>query len=596
MKLDRPAIILIGVMAVLFVGTLLAYPLNPNEFDAEVSVQDGTATVTMTSSVESAYVVCAVSLSNDSVREVLVYQDESYESYVGKSDEDEKLKLLSSHLKYMGKDYRIIDADGLKALMSDTSNASRYDVVVFSGALPCNVYSKSVDLVSGWMAAGGIIDWFSESRFGYYSAPLCEDFVDWETDQPLESNPFGLHYYDGVQHADVRSEISDLLGITQNIVDFHAVIGDSDSIVNLGYVSEDGRYSVAYAKFGAGGIVISGGDLDDNEWTEDISFAKVIGSGVCDWTSYESLTGYVTGTKEVTIGVSGCDAVYVYLGTMYPRFGSLTEVRRRTPNVKSALRHDQRMNETQALLLEMYKDIARILDAHGIPFYVNYGTAIGALRHDGFIPWDDDIDVNIWEEDIERVKEVLQKELDPSKYLFRDPAADTHPHVMYIRGDIAQELKDRTAIFIDLFPIMRYPHGKVRHIFSVMFIWGIHVSVTAIDRIKPFFLYRHLLWIPRVFKALAKMMVEDDTELTAVYTTEFQNEIFPASYYGTPVMHAFEDTEVPLPVDEDRMLRVMFGDYMVPPPEDKRHGAKGFPLSAYNDYLLERWEREHGKG
>ena len=74
------------------------------------------------------------------------------------------------------------------------------------------------------------------------------------------------------------------------------------------------------------------------------------------------------------------------------------------------------MNEIQTTLLGMYKDVKTILDEHGIRFYVHFGTAIGTLRHNGFIPWDDDIDLFIWRKDLDEVNRVLSAELDPRRY------------------------------------------------------------------------------------------------------------------------------------------------------------------------------------
>ena len=67
------------------------------------------------------------------------------------------------------------------------------------------------------------------------------------------------------------------------------------------------------------------------------------------------------------------------------------------------------MTEVSKILLEMYKDIKKILDKHEITFYIQYGTAIGALRHNGLIPWDDDIDILVWEKDMEEINEVLSR-------------------------------------------------------------------------------------------------------------------------------------------------------------------------------------------
>ncbi len=250
------------------------------------------------------------------------------------------------------------------------------------------------------------------------------------------------------------------------------------------------------------------------------------------------------------------------------------------------------MNDTQSRLLSMYKDIARILDAHGIRYYLCYGSAIGAVRHDGFVPWDDDMDIWVWEEDLPEIKRLLLAELDPERYYYHDSRADTHPHVIYRGDDIAQELRDRTAPFIDLFPLVPYPEGWFRQKLSNLMIWGVHVSVTLLDHVGSLGLYRHLLWIPRFFRNAASGLVEDGSDLRTIYTTEFTNEIFHTSCFGKPVAHVFEDTICYLPERSHELLTHIFGDYMTPPPEDKRTGAKGFPLSALNDYLLDEEESD----
>ena len=246
------------------------------------------------------------------------------------------------------------------------------------------------------------------------------------------------------------------------------------------------------------------------------------------------------------------------------------------------------MNEAQTRLLEMYKDIRRILESHGITFYVQYGTAIGALRHNGFIPWDDDIDVLLWEKDMVRAGEVLSAELDPEKYYYHVPTADTHPHVIYRGDDLEKGLRERNAPFIDLFPIDVYPEGKVRQKLANVLIWGNVGTIWAIDHVKSLTLHRMLCWIPDVFKKMEIAICEKDTKTTVVYSTGFGHCIFPAEYYGEPFMHRFEDDEVPLPHEIDKMLTHIFGDYMTPPPEDKRTGAGGFPCSAVKDLILER--------
>ena len=84
------------------------------------------------------------------------------------------------------------------------------------------------------------------------------------------------------------------------------------------------------------------------------------------------------------------------------------------------------------------------------------------------------------------------------------------------------------------------------------------------------------------------MLVEDSSDFRTIYTTEFQNEIFPSDCFGSPVPHVFEDTTCYLAEKNDELLTHIFGDYMTPPPEDKRTGSKGFPLNVFKDYTIDK--------
>ncbi len=115
-------------------------------------------------------------------------------------------------------------------------------------------------------------------------------------------------------------------------------------------------------------------------------------------------------------------------------------------------------------------------------------------------------------------------------------------------------------------------------------IWGDNISIYALDRIRSPAIHRRLKWTHEAFYRLAHMAAGGKCGLTTVYSTEFKGYIFRKEDYGRPVMHAFEDTEIPLPQGWDRMLEHMFGDYMTPPPEGQRKGAGGFPCGAWIDF------------
>ena len=243
------------------------------------------------------------------------------------------------------------------------------------------------------------------------------------------------------------------------------------------------------------------------------------------------------------------------------------------------------VNEVQSKLLKMYEDIREVLDRNGIAYYAFFGTALGAVRHNGFIPWDDDMDLAVWIEDIPRINEALSKELDPEKYYYHVPRADDHPHVVLIEGDLEKSIRDKTALFIDLFPLSGFPDRGLRQLATGAAIWGDNIAIYALDRIGPAWLHRSLRWTHRFFSKLADLCAGKDCSLVTVRATHYKEYTYPRDLYGKPVMHVFEDTDIPLPEKWEDILTGLYGDFMVPPPEDKRSGATGFPCSLYKDYL-----------
>ena len=329
-RIDLPTVMFISIITVMLLGAGLAYPLNNNEFNAKVSSDGTNIDITMHSSIQSNYSVCAIDLTNSVKRELIFYYDNTYTSTLEHSKEWENACKMETHLKYLGVPHTTINAEGLKELLLDTANASTKSIVIFSGAFPCNVYTYDgnsiVDNVRSWMEAGGIIYWQSEARFGYYSAPLDENFIDWETNQPLDEGAtyFGLSFLGDIEDdkgfgGKIRSNISKILCIEQSMIMNYAVVGNA-SIENLGFESDDGRYSIAFAKYGSGGAIIMGGDF-----TPEISMSKIIASQICDWANYSPVIqdGSFKGDYQITMAKGSADAIYVFMGTLTPRYGGL---------------------------------------------------------------------------------------------------------------------------------------------------------------------------------------------------------------------------------------------------------------------------------
>ena len=247
------------------------------------------------------------------------------------------------------------------------------------------------------------------------------------------------------------------------------------------------------------------------------------------------------------------------------------------------------MNEDQEALLQLYKELARIFEEHGIRYYGMYGTELGTIRHDGFIPWDLDIDLIVFCDDMPYISELLNTELDHEKYYFHESRADCHPHVIIKTENFEDELKDSSPLFIDLFLFYPYPDGWFRRKFFNMMATMCYISTYVLESFRSLFWYRVFCNVPGIFEKIASMVVKSDHRDVAHFVPNFRNEIYQIEDFNEPWMHKFEDTVMPIPKKWEKYLLMYFGeDYMQLPPVEERYGTRGYPVDAYLDYLMDK--------
>ena len=127
---------------------------------------------------------------------------------------------------------------------------------------------------------------------------------------------------------------------------------------------------------------------------------------------------------------------------------------------------EQELRSLQKVLLEMLIELDRICKLGGIKYCLFAGTLLGAVRHGGFIPWDDDLDVAMLREDYNMFRHVCKTELDESRFFFQDDTTD--PHYRWGYGRIRRKgtefvrlgqehMKMRTGVFLDIFPMDGVP-------------------------------------------------------------------------------------------------------------------------------------------
>ena len=253
------------------------------------------------------------------------------------------------------------------------------------------------------------------------------------------------------------------------------------------------------------------------------------------------------------------------------------------------------INELQKIQLSMLKDFDAVCQRHRISYQLFSGTALGAVRHKGFIPWDDDIDVVMLREDYERFFDSASKELDSNKYYVQREFSEHWPMFFsklrlngttYIEKYHSHDARIHQGIYIDIFPCdnlsdsrlmqkLQYIASKIV-IAKSLYARGYETNST----VKKCFMQFCRILPTEPFKRLC--IRRNDSSSLKVHTffgggKKFERSIYLREWFEQSVKMRFEDSEFPVSAHYDEMLRVMYGDYLVMPTREqrvcKRHAA-----------------------
>lgn len=246
----------------------------------------------------------------------------------------------------------------------------------------------------------------------------------------------------------------------------------------------------------------------------------------------------------------------------------------------------ERIEELHTILLDMSKSFHQICEEENIPYYMLGGTLLGAVRHKGFIPWDDDMDFGVPREYFAAVVKALKQKL-PSYYSVYDRISGITD------AGFVKICDERTILFrywdpnpdkqfgvnIDIFPIDRLTHLWKRKL--VTFLMRLHGYNIFDAKERPFgkrmgaYMIKALLCgfnrsvlIDFIEKHLIEAKGELFTNTFGAYN--WKRETMPACYFGIPQLMDFEDTKLYAVAKPHEYLRHMFGDYMKYPPEKKK--------------------------
>lgn len=262
----------------------------------------------------------------------------------------------------------------------------------------------------------------------------------------------------------------------------------------------------------------------------------------------------------------------------------------------------EELKKLQKVQTEILADFITICKKYNLSYYMEGGSGIGAVRHHGFIPWDDDIDVTMPRKDYDVFLAVLDDEMG-DKYKILNPLTDKNYTCnvtkLQKKGTkfvpyIGRNLKCDFCIDIDIFPLDKVaPDKKLRSrqlkktwvLNKLIFLCGIgdpvvplkgiaKVAATAV--IKMIHLFLKVFHVSPVF--LYKMLEKEETRYNdsdSHYYNAFRSIYAPKQVISDKDLFPlcemkFENLMVNMPNNYDKFLTNLFGDYMTMPPEDKR--------------------------
>ncbi|MEY8333932.1 LicD family protein [Lachnospiraceae bacterium 47-T17] len=265
------------------------------------------------------------------------------------------------------------------------------------------------------------------------------------------------------------------------------------------------------------------------------------------------------------------------------------------------------LRKLQLIQLEMLQEVDRICKACGIRYSIIAGTLLGAVRHGGYIPWDDDADVAMLRKEYEKFRRACKTELDTERFYFQDHRNTKgyrwgygkirRKHTVFIRKD-QEHMPYQQGIFIDIFPLDGVPDNyflrsmKNFECFCVRkILWAKVGKVSERDFWKRQ-VYKLLDRIPEkkvfgYYHAMIRSANRKKTRMVRILTFPAPNSEYGyyRCWYETGADTVFEGITFRGIRDYDSYLSFKFGDYMELPPMEQQKPKHASTQVDYGDVI-----------
>ena len=258
---------------------------------------------------------------------------------------------------------------------------------------------------------------------------------------------------------------------------------------------------------------------------------------------------------------------------------------------------DEKLRQLQNALVEILEYVKRVCEQNDLQYLLIGGTALGAKRHEGFVPWDDDIDIGLPRSDYEKLVTILRKQ--NNGYILQDEYNEPNYFCPFVKvrkeGTIFKEkisvgLYKNNGIYIDVFPIDTLSSRSslktiismwniklLNHALRFRYCRSIYNRGAMLSKLKDWVLYIPFALIPRdcLLNMLKKNMTAQNKEekkyaANFAGTNKIEKEIMDYSTFFPVREIMFEGHLYPCPRDIDVYLRNLYGDFMKLPPIEKR--------------------------
>ena len=249
--------------------------------------------------------------------------------------------------------------------------------------------------------------------------------------------------------------------------------------------------------------------------------------------------------------------------------------------------------------LELMDEYVKICDKHNLKYYLYGGTLLGAVRHKGFIPWDDDVDIVMHRDDYEKFGELCKAELDTNRYFYQTCFTDDwYPKLFAkirmnhtsVREMVWDDFKLHKGVYIDILPLYNFPksrwHGKR---LMKRFQWLNTICNTehtgSLNPIRRF-LFKLYKKMPREYnykcrnRFLDKLKKYSDSNQVCSFGSHYRpylRHVMKRSWFSGDQYMEFEGRQYRVPIGWDAYLLHLYGEtYMTLPLEDKRQAEFNF--------------------